>query len=184
MANLLTALRLVLILPVAGAIANPALMPGWLLLLLLLVAIATDYFDGIVARTRGSVSSAGQLFDHGTDFLFVTSGLAAAAFAGLINPWLPGLIVVAFSQYVLDSHYLYREKQLHMNFLGRWNGILYFAPLLLIALGRLWGATLPGWLAAGTALLAWLLLISTLGSIIDRALAPWRASRQHSPVER
>ena len=47
------------------------------------------------------------------------------------------LIVFAFSQYVADSYWLHRAKQLRMSFLGRWNGVLYFAPLLLIGVWEL-----------------------------------------------
>ena len=111
MANLLTAIRLLLIIPVAWAIANPEFIPASILLLLILIAIVTDYFDGIVARATNTTSARGQLFDHGTDFLFVTSGLSGAAFADVVSPVLPALIIIAFSQYVLDSYFLFHQKQ-------------------------------------------------------------------------
>lgn len=174
MANLLTALRLLLVIPVAMAMADPALVAPLLLLLLLIIAIVTDYFDGIVARLRNTASAGGQIFDHSTDFLFVTCGLAGAAVGGVITPLLPALIVVAFAQYVLDSHFLYRQKHLHMSFLGRWNGIFYFVPLVGIALSRF--ELLNGnsaWMAL-IAIVGYLLLASTFLSIIDRAIAPLR----------
>ncbi len=49
-------------------------------------------------------------FDHVTDFIFVTSGLAGLAIAGNISPLLPVLIAVAFSQYVLDSYFIQTES--------------------------------------------------------------------------
>ncbi len=175
MANILTAVRLLLIAPVAWSCAQPQFLPGWVLLSLILLAIATDYFDGKVARALGTASPRGQLFDHGTDFLFVTTSLFAMAYAGYINPFLPLLIVLAFSQYVLDSYFLYRQKQLRMSFLGRWNGILYFLPLLLLACARLpWPVQIGDQLLWTTTVLAQLLLLSTLASIADRALAPLR----------
>ena len=74
---------------------------------------------------------------------------------------------------MLDSYFLHRKKQLHMSFLGRWNGMLYFVPLVLVAASRLD-------LVAGVAdtfstlivLLSYLLVLSTIASIIDRAIAP------------
>jgi phosphatidylglycerophosphate synthase len=175
MANLLTGIRLLLAIPSAMAFARPEYMPAFLLLALLIVAIATDYFDGIVARRTNTASARGMIFDHSTDFLFVTSGLAGAAFAGTLNPFLPIVIVVAFSQYVLDSHFYYREKQLHMSYLGRWNGVFYFLPLLLIALSRIDINVVVNDLFPGLiALLGYLLLLSTVASIIDRAIAPLR----------
>lgn len=178
MAHGLTALRFVLAWPVALAFARPGLVAPWLLLTFIVAAIITDYFDGIVARTTGTASSAGQLFDHATDFLFVTAGLSGAAYAGLVTPLLPPLIVVAFCQYVLDSRFLYRDKQLRMSFLGRWNGLLYFVPLVVLALARLeFLAGFSEMLSAAAAWLGWLLVVSTMLSIADRAMAPLR-SRQ------
>jgi phosphatidylglycerophosphate synthase len=174
-ANFLTGIRLLLTIPSAMAFARPEYMSAFLLLALLIVAIATDYFDGIVARRANTASARGQIFDHSTDFLFVTCSLAGAAYAGILNPFLPVFIVVAFSQYVLDSHFYYREKQLHMSYLGRWNGVFYFVPLLLIALSRIDMNVVVNDLFLGLiALLGYLLLLSTVASIIDRGIAPLR----------
>ncbi len=173
-ANALTALRLLLAVPVTLGLARPELLaPEWLLSCIV-VAIASDFLDGAVARRMGTASPAGQVFDHTTDFLFVTSGLTGAAIAGLVTHWLPLLVAVAFIQYVLDSRLLYRDKSLRMSFIGRWNGILYFAPLILLALGRLVPGDTGSLLMQAGYWLAWLLLLSTLVSIIDRVMAPLR----------
>jgi len=146
--------------------------------MLLWVAIATDYADGKVARLTGTASPRGQLFDHGTDFVFVTAGLTGAAMAGLVTPVLPVLITIAFAQYVLDSYWLYRQKQLRMSAIGRWNGILYFVPLVLISASRL---ALPGsvasWLTLAAGAAGYGLAVSTVVSAIDRAVAPLRSGR-------
>ena len=176
MANLLTGVRLLLALPAAMAFARPGLVAPLVLLAILVVAIATDYLDGIVARRAGTASSRGQLFDHATDFLFVTSGLTGAALGDAVVPALPLFIVVAFSQYVLDSYLLYRDKQLRMSFLGRWNGIFYFVPLVVIAVSRLeFLVGVADMFAALVLGLSYLLLLSTVVSIIDRGVAPLRA---------
>ncbi len=174
-AHLLTSVRLVLAIPVAWACAAPETFPSYFLLLLLVVAILTDYFDGKVARHMKTASANGMLFDHGTDFILVTSALFASSYSGLINPWLPILIVFAFSQYVLDSYWLLRQKKLRMSMLGRWNGILYFVPLVLIGFLQL--EFMSDWseaLRSTIMLLGIILLISTLASIVDRAIAPLR----------
>ena len=171
-AHLLTGVRLVIVVPTALAFAHWA--PGGPLLpaAFVAVAIATDYYDGIVARRLGTASPAGMLFDHSTDFLFVTGGLSGASTAGAVPLVLPLLIVVAFSQYVIDSYFLYRQKQLRMSRLGRWNGILYFVPLVIIALARLpFLSGAEGVLGALALGVSWLLVLSTLVSIVDRAVA-------------
>ena len=81
-------------------------------------------------------------------------------YADLVPEILPILITVAFSQYVLDSYFLYRQKNLRMSFLGRWNGVFYFGPLLLISFARLlednqWNAEI---IFSGLNLLTWALL--------------------------
>ncbi len=172
MANLLTSLRLLLAMPAAAALAAEDLLPPAALAGLLLAAIASDFLDGKVARARGTASARGQLFDHAADCLFVTACLAGAASAGLA-PWLlPPLAAAAFLQYVLDSRYLHRRKSLRMSLLGRWNGIGYFVPPLLIAGARLADGATREWLYQSAALLCWLLALCTVASIVDRALAP------------
>ena len=172
MAHLLTGARLGLALPLAAAFARPDFLDAGLLAMLLTVALATDYADGIVARRRGTASAAGQLFDHGTDCLFVTAGLTGAALAGRVPLALPVLIAVAFGQYVFDSYLVHRHKRLRMSTIGRWNGIGYFVPLVLLAAARLEVAPVPtAALLLGTRLTAYALIVSTVVSIIDRATA-------------
>ncbi len=85
------------------------------------------------------------------------------------------MIVLAFSQYVLDSYYLFKQKQLRMSFLGRWNGILYFVPIVLVASGRLAVfEPLEQWFETGIVFINYALVVSTLASIVDRAIAPLR----------
>ena len=95
-AHLLTGLRLALALPIAIAFARPDFLSADLVAVLLAAAIASDYFDGVVARRYGTASTGGQLFDHATDCLFVTACLTGAALAGQVPLVLPVLIAVAF----------------------------------------------------------------------------------------
>ena len=175
MAHLLTGVRLALALPLAVAFAQPEFLRPGLVVGLLWLAIATDYFDGVVARLRGTASVGGQLFDHGTDCLFVTTGLTGAAMAGLVPLILPVLVTVAFSQYVFDSYWVHRQKRLRMSGIGRWNGVLYFVPLVLLAGARLEVASdVTSVLTLATRVGSYALVVSTIVSIIDRATATLR----------
>ncbi len=175
MANLLTGLRLLLILPVSWGLALPGAIDSWLLLGMILTAIMTDILDGKIARAQGTVSARGMLFDHATDFLFVTCGLFALAYQGLVPPLLPLLIVIAFTQYVLDSYFLFRQKRLRMSFLGRWNGVLYFVPLVLAVVAAIdTESRMHNYLTEFTRWFAYLLQVSTVASIVDRSIAPLR----------
>jgi phosphatidylglycerophosphate synthase len=171
MANALTAIRLLLIAPFAALMAAPGARAAAWAGLVLAAAIASDLLDGMIARRRGTASSAGRLFDHTTDVLFVTSGLAAGALRGAF-PWiLPVLVAAAFAQYAIDSYWLDRARQLRPSRLGRYNGILYFVPLggdILVRLGV--GALRPLVTA-----IAWFLVASTLLSMGERLVAAIRA---------
>jgi phosphatidylglycerophosphate synthase len=167
MANLLSLLRLLLAAPLAWAVASGTPAAAALGATLFGVAIATDLADGPIARARGTASGVGRALDHCADFCVVDAGLFAAALRGLLPLALPILVALAFAQYVADSYFLRRAGELRMSGLGRWNGVLYFAPLggaLLVELGAA-----P--LAAPTRWLAWALVASTLASIADRAFS-------------
>jgi phosphatidylglycerophosphate synthase len=179
MANALTAVRLALALPGAIALARPELLEPGVVALLIGLAIVTDFLDGPVARKQGTASASGMLFDHGTDCLFVTSGLTAVAIAGSITPILPALIPLAFGQYVVDSYVWHRQRQLRASFLGRWNGILYFLPIVLVATSRLpFPAGFASLLRLAAGALAYVLAASTLVSMLDRATTPFRSRGQ------
>ena len=170
-ANGLTAARLLAIGPSVWAIAAERWEIAGILFTL---SVLTDMLDGPLARRLGQASAAGGLFDHLTDALYVAACLAALAAAGYLNVWLPGLVLLAFVQYLLDSRAL-AGAELRTSLLGRYNGIAYFVlvgiPVLREALGLSWPADV--WIAS----LGWLLLASTLISMADRALALIRRYR-------
>ena len=164
-ANVLTALRLA----AAPAAGWSAAGEHWLAALLLwLLAIVTDVFDGILARRFGAASSGGGFFDHGTDCAFVTFTLGGLASAGWI-PWLlPILVPLAFLQYALDSRAL-AGRPLRTNRIGKSNGIGYFAVagVVIVPNALAWWEWLPEVLGEA---FAWLLVATTLLSMGERLL--------------
>jgi CDP-diacylglycerol--glycerol-3-phosphate 3-phosphatidyltransferase len=166
MANALTALRLLLVVPFAFFMTKGDVRFAVFALIVWVVALITDFLDGPIARRRGTVTAWSGTFDHTTDFLFVTSGLFAGAFRGVF-PWiLPILIVAAFSQYVIDSYWIHRQTKLRGSKLGRYNGMLYFVPTCMEIIIRL-GAH---WLQPLLTILVWMLVLSTLVSMGQRLM--------------
>src|SRR3984885_13400545 len=159
LANAITAVRLLLIIPFVFLMAGGH--DAALALAVYTIALASDFADGPMARRGGTVTAVGGTFDHTVDFLFVTSGLFAGASRGAF-PWiLPSLIVAAFAQYFVDSYWIHRQGRLRKSNLGRYNGMLYYAPLALDIVIRLGARFLQPLLT----LLVWLLVASTVVSI-------------------
>lgn len=184
MANALTTIRLLLAAPFAWLMASADARHAALAAVILAAAIVTDLLDGAIARRRGTATAVGQLFDHAADCLFVTSGLAGGALRRAV-PWiLPVLVAAAFAQYVIDSYCLDRARRLRPSRLGRWNGILYFAPLGGDILVRLGSRFLQPLVAA----VAWLLVATTalsMGARLARLVtARWRGAPASPAGER
>jgi phosphatidylglycerophosphate synthase len=171
-ANLLTAIRAVILVPTCYAILNQA----WIIATLLFTtAVVTDIFDGKVARRLNQTSPFGGLFDHATDAAFVSLCCWAFANQGTINMVLPALIILAFIQYMLDSKAL-AGVALRMSAIGRSNGIAYY-----ILVGTLIGAETLNWqwLLQIAGYVAWLLVLTSGLSMLDRGVTLLRQPGKH-----
>ncbi len=176
MANALTAVRLLLVVPFAFFMTRGDVRSAVFALIVWVVALITDFADGPIARRKGTVTPLSGTFDHTTDFLFVTSGLFAGATRGVF-PWiLPALIVVAFSQYVIDSYWIHRHARLRGSKLGRYNGMLYFVPTCMEIVIRLGARFLQPLLT----ILVWALVVSTIVSMGQRLMLS--RSAEHLPA--
>ena len=85
MATLITLARIALIVPFAAMffIAAPWAMTG--ALVIFLIAAATDFLDGYVARARGEVSALGAALDPLADKLLIAAALILLIRNGVIN---------------------------------------------------------------------------------------------------
>jgi len=140
--------------------------------IIVLVAVLTDLLDGYLARRLNLQSRWGGLLDHSSDAIFVSVTLAALAIQDLVAWLLPILVISAFLQYVLDSKVI-QGQTLRASLLGRYNGIAYFV--------------LAGWPVMQNGLnlhpiddswfiwVSWVLILSTVASMVDRLLALNRA---------
>ena len=136
--------------------------------LVFFAAVLTDLVDGPLARRRGEASMQGALIDHGADAFFVIVILASLAVRGVFTPLLPLMIGLAFLQYIFGSG-VQKQRPLKASRLGRYNGISYFVlagiPVTQNALGLSW---IPLWIVSYG---GWLLIASTIFSILDRMLS-------------
>jgi phosphatidylglycerophosphate synthase len=169
----LSVARIALAYPFLLAMRGEGTGAALLAALLFSLAVTSDVLDGRAARRLGTASAKGRLLDHTADFTFVVLGLVGAAMKGALSPWLPIVVTLAFLQYVTDSWLVQPREGLRMSRLGRWNGILYFFPLAGDILARL---VLPQ-LVPAVRLVALALVITTLLSMAERALALYRVRR-------
>lgn len=164
-ANAISAIRLVAALPCAWVIIEAQ----WgIAAILFVIAVITDFADGYVARRFDTESALGGLIDHSIDAVFVTVILGAFALRAAVPLILPVLVAASFIQYVLDSNAL-SGRALRSSFLGRWNGIAYYVLAgVPIGLALVEFSFIP---AAWIMLVGWILVASTIVSMLDRAQA-------------
>ena len=70
-------------------------------IILYILALLSDVIDGYVARRTGSASTEGAFFDACSDFLLVLSGAMGCIALRLLDPWILGVIVLMFAQFIL-----------------------------------------------------------------------------------
>lgn len=96
-ANLLTTLRLVAVL--SFLLVHRSMGPVWVVMLAVVVLIA-DGFDGWLARSRGTVSDFGAWLDKETDALYVLLLTILLAATERMAPWIVGVGLLRYLYFV------------------------------------------------------------------------------------
>ena len=93
-ANQLTVARIVAVVPVMLAVYVP--FPGnrYAVLAIYVAAILTDYFDGVLARSKGEVTAFGKLMDSVADKALIVSLFFVLVGEGLMGSWMAAIMVV------------------------------------------------------------------------------------------
>lgn len=151
--NLISVLRLLLV-PVFAVLALQG-EDAWALLVLV-VAGASDWVDGRLARALNQQSRLGELLDPSADRLFILVTLLVLASRDVVPWW---LVVVIVGRDVLLTLVLAvlmarRVGPLPVHFVGKAGtfALLYALPMLLLAR---W----PGWLGATADVVGWAMAI-------------------------
>jgi len=111
--------------------------------------VATDLFDGWVARQKGTASGRGQLFDHGADVLFIGSSLVLFAAKQRVSWWIPVAVTGAVVSYARD---LWRDArcaagvQVGRSALGHAAGVANYTLVGLLATDVSLPGAVPDWL--------------------------------------
>jgi CDP-diacylglycerol---glycerol-3-phosphate 3-phosphatidyltransferase len=94
LANQLTLIRLVAVVPVMGALYLPFDWARPLAVVLYAAAILTDYFDGIIARRNNEVTGFGKLMDSIADKALIVSLFFALVGEGSMEVWMAAIMVI------------------------------------------------------------------------------------------
>jgi len=94
LANQLTLIRLVAVVPVMGALYLPFEWARPVALVLYTAAILTDYFDGIIARRNNEVTGFGKLMDSIADKALIVSLFFALVGEGSMAAWMAAIMVI------------------------------------------------------------------------------------------
>lgn len=108
-----------------------ALQQNWATALwLLLAALLTDFFDGLVARKFDATSKFGEDFDAITDSLIVVLGVLSLGITGHISWW---LVTTIFAISLLISSDRFFKQPV-----WRWRAIVAIASLFVAWVGIAW----------------------------------------------
>jgi cardiolipin synthase (CMP-forming) len=164
--NALSALRLAGVPVFLWLVLGPRSATGdYWAVALLIVAGATDWLDGKIARALNQGSRLGQLLDPAADRLYIVATLVALAVRAIIPWWLLGIL--ALREVVVGVALAVLKRRtglgtLQVSFVGKAATLclLYAFPLLFLGDHPGWGGTLArviGWAFAiwGTALYWW-----------------------------
>ena len=92
-ANKITLLRIVLIPLLLAFMVPDHVVDRWIALAIFLLASATDWLDGYVARSRGQVTRLGKLLDPVADKLLVTAALLPLVRKDLVPDFMAALLI-------------------------------------------------------------------------------------------
>lgn len=136
-----------------------------------LTAAASDFIDGRIARRLGVASGSGRWLDGVADVTFVLTAIFCEARAGAIPFYIPILIALSFSQYVIDSVVIGQPAAGPIRSrLGHWGGIINYAIVITLAIAP--PPALPGAIVRD---LAPLLALFYIVAISERAWLFYRS---------
>jgi len=169
-ATTLTLLRLVLIIPITVlALDHRSSVATFVLFI---IAAATDYFDGFVARRFGQVTDVGARLDASVDKVFVYALLVALVFRGSF----PIVLVVAALSRDLFVEFFRQSAaaKSHIIPANCWGKAKFLLQCLSIGIALI-AQSLPN--ASSWYVVASVVLAIAIAASIPGAIVVWRASR-------
>lgn len=172
--NILTLVRLALILPFALALYRGQFM---LALALFVLAAISDGVDGFLARRFGWFSRFGAIADPLADKALLVTSYAVMTMTGLVPAWL--LVVIVVRDLVIVSgglafHFLIGRYQVSPSWLGKLNTFVQIL-FVVVVMANYAGLSLPAQvIPAGILIVAIAAVVSGLHYVLIWSLRAWR----------
>jgi len=152
--NVITAARLVLVVPVVVGLIASRQHPVAATVFLVLFA-STDWVDGFVARRFNQVSRLGEIIDPLADRAGEMSIFATLLAVGLLPWWtLPVIVLVDIGLFVVVATRLHALGQVSVTWVGKVRTAALMAALPLLTLSQVDAVTGPALMIVATTLLA------------------------------
>ena len=145
--NLLTLGRIALIPLIIILLYIPASWAAWTALFFYVIACATDYVDGYLARRMNEVSDIGKFLDPIADKIMVGSLLIAlAAMDRLAGIWVIAAIVILVREFLVSGLREYlgpKNVKLPVSNMAKWKTTLQMIALGFLIMGPFGNSVLP-----------------------------------------
>ena len=134
--NILTILRVILIPMLVLGFQLPGMWCNWVTLSIFVIAGATDYFDGHLARRLGATTDFGRMLDPIADKMLAVAAIAMLLSVGNI-PLVPALIIVCREILVsgLREYLANLSIGMPVTSLAKWKTAVQFAALAMLLVG-------------------------------------------------
>ena len=120
--NLLSLSRIIFLFPTVVLLFLRIPETKIFVIILFLISVATDFFDGYFARKFNQVTEFGKILDPLSDKICITGIMSALVFLGNIPLWFFFVIIIRDALILLGGVYLQSKKSivLQSNNLGKW----------------------------------------------------------------
>ena len=172
--NLITVMRILLVVPIAWALLQQQYL---LALVLFFVAGVSDGLDGFLAKQFGWTSRLGALLDPLADKALLVTCYAALTWVGLLPLWLLVLVVARDLTIVAGAViYNYRIERLEAfpTLISKFNTVLQILLVLIIIIQQLVDWIAPIWVTA----LIYAVSVSVVWSGLDYVIT-WSRRARH-----
>ena len=159
-----------------------------------MVAAATDWIDGLVARATNSVSRLGQMIDPLIDRVLIFVGVISVYLVGRVPLWIVLILVLRDGVMLLLTIHIRRRynRDFKVIFLGKLTtavlmtgfcGLVLYWPV--IAGARIIESDLlPGWGTAVAPLGIWFIYLGVIISLITAGIYLYKGTREDDGLQR